>query len=52
MPAGARIANPQYLVETDWLAAHLADPELREVLRIRDARACGHVVFPPGAIMT
>ncbi len=29
MPAGARIANPQYLVETDWLAAHLADPELR-----------------------
>ena len=29
MPAGARIANPQYLVETDWLAAHLADPDLR-----------------------
>jgi thiosulfate/3-mercaptopyruvate sulfurtransferase len=21
--------NPQYLIETDWLAAHLADPELR-----------------------
>jgi thiosulfate/3-mercaptopyruvate sulfurtransferase len=29
MTAGARIVNPQYLVETDWLAAHLADPELR-----------------------
>ncbi len=29
MTAGARIANPQYLVETDWLARHLADPELR-----------------------
>jgi thiosulfate/3-mercaptopyruvate sulfurtransferase len=29
MPASARIVNPQYLVETDWLAAHLADPELR-----------------------
>jgi thiosulfate/3-mercaptopyruvate sulfurtransferase len=29
MPSSARIVNPQYLVETDWLAAHLADPELR-----------------------
>src|SRR5712692_6958817 len=29
MTAGARIVNPQYLVETDWLAAHLADPDLR-----------------------
>src|SRR5207244_13239840 len=29
MPASPRIVNPQYLVETDWLAAHLADPELR-----------------------
>jgi thiosulfate/3-mercaptopyruvate sulfurtransferase len=29
MTAGARIVNPQYLVETDWLAAHRADPELR-----------------------
>ena len=29
MPASARIVNPQYLVETEWLAAHLADPELR-----------------------
>jgi len=29
MPASARIENPQYLVETEWLAAHLADPELR-----------------------
>lgn len=29
MAAGARIVNPQFLVETDWLAAHLADPELR-----------------------
>jgi len=29
MPASARIVNPQFLVETDWLAAHLADPELR-----------------------
>ena len=22
-------AHPQYLVETDWLATHLTDPELR-----------------------
>ena len=22
-------AKPQYLVETDWLAAHLEDPDLR-----------------------
>src|SRR5712691_8114904 len=29
MTAGARIVNPQYLVETDWLTAHLADPDLR-----------------------
>jgi thiosulfate/3-mercaptopyruvate sulfurtransferase len=29
MPASPRIVNPQYLVETEWLAAHLADPELR-----------------------
>ena len=29
MADGARIANPQYLVETEWLAAHLADPDLR-----------------------
>jgi hypothetical protein len=29
MPTAARIVNPQYLVETEWLAAHLADPELR-----------------------
>src|SRR3989442_1465426 len=29
MTASARIVNPQYLVETDWLAAHLADSELR-----------------------
>jgi len=29
MAIGARIANPQYLVETEWLAAHLADPDLR-----------------------
>jgi len=29
MSMGARIVNPQYLVETAWLAAHLADPELR-----------------------
>ena len=26
MADGARIVNPQYLVETDWLAAHLARP--------------------------
>jgi len=25
----ARIVDPQYLVETDCLAAHLADPDLR-----------------------
>jgi thiosulfate/3-mercaptopyruvate sulfurtransferase len=29
MSVGARIANPQYLVETEWLAAHLADADLR-----------------------
>lgn len=29
MADGARIANPQYLVETDWLAAHLGDANLR-----------------------
>ena len=29
MPTATRIVNPQYLVETEWLAAHLADPELR-----------------------
>src|SRR5436853_635008 len=29
MPASPRIANPQYLVETDWLAAHLAGPDPR-----------------------
>lgn len=29
MIEGARFANPQYLVETDWLAAHLGDAELR-----------------------
>ena len=29
MADGARIVNPQYLVETEWLAAHLADPALR-----------------------
>src|SRR5262245_55430193 len=29
MSERARIVNPQYLVETDWLAAHLADPDLR-----------------------
>jgi thiosulfate/3-mercaptopyruvate sulfurtransferase len=29
MTVSARIVNPQYLVETDWLAAHLGDPELR-----------------------
>ena len=29
MPPRNRIVNPQYLVETDWLAAHLDDPDLR-----------------------
>jgi thiosulfate/3-mercaptopyruvate sulfurtransferase len=29
MADGARIVNPHYLVETEWLAAHLADPDLR-----------------------
>src|SRR5262247_2544051 len=29
MTISARIVNPQYLVETDWLAAHLRDPGLR-----------------------
>jgi thiosulfate/3-mercaptopyruvate sulfurtransferase len=29
MPTATRIVNPQYLVETEWLAAHLADRELR-----------------------
>jgi len=29
MTASTRIVNPQHLVETDWLAAHLADPDLR-----------------------
>ena len=29
MTEPARIVNPQYLVETEWLAAHLADPDLR-----------------------
>jgi thiosulfate/3-mercaptopyruvate sulfurtransferase len=29
MSVGARIVNPQYLVETEWLAAHLGDPDLR-----------------------
>jgi thiosulfate/3-mercaptopyruvate sulfurtransferase len=29
MADAARIVNPQYLVETDWLAAHLGDANLR-----------------------
>src|SRR5262245_59619941 len=29
MSTAARIVNPQYLVETDWLAAHLGDADLR-----------------------
>jgi thiosulfate/3-mercaptopyruvate sulfurtransferase len=29
MKASARIVNPHYLVETEWLAGHLGDPELR-----------------------
>ena len=41
-------ANPQLLVETDWLAEHLDDPDLRVVdARKADEYKAGHI---PGAV--
>jgi hypothetical protein len=38
--ARARIVNPRYLAETDWLAAHLADPGAPR-LRLHDLSRSG-----------
>ncbi len=45
--AAATYAHPEQLVETDWVAAHSADPSIRIVDMRQNGYAAGHV---PGAV--